>query len=167
MRFLFFSAEVPGYGGYLVSWSPEAPAVEHCWPVLEQLCVHDWSGASPCVHQPARQRLSWRVIDHAGDCRVRRDAPDQGSAENAWLAALDLQLARGQLQARETGSLLVLLTGFLEVDADPNFREWLARSHHFLDYSLDFVGPEGERLTEDRNGDYRFLEKHEGFVVEA
>lgn len=168
MSWLFLAGEAPGEGGYMVVWPSDAPPVQECRPVLDQLCVHDWSGRESWRIRASDDRLSWRIIGHDGACHARGDAADRGSTEEAWLAGVDLRVERGRLAAREPGGLLVLVAGQLRLDTDQRFRALLARSHHFVDYTLGFLGPEGEWLTEEtgeRAGSYRFREKHEGFVI--
>lgn len=168
MQCLLFSGEVPGQGGYMVSWREEAPPVTECRPLLDRLHVHDWFRNRTYVRRPAVERLSWRAIDNTGRCLARHDDPRQGDRERAWLAALDLQLERGELYAHDRGTLLFLLTGLIRLRLEPWLRELLARTDYFLDYKLSFQAPDGRPLTEDRpprQGHYRFLEKHEAFVV--
>lgn len=169
MRGLLFSGEVPGQGGYLVGWRDQAPPVAECRPRLERLYLHDWFRERTHVRRPVVERLSWRVIDAGGHCLVRHDDAGQGDRERAWLAALDLQLERGgELRARGRNALLFLLTGVVRLRLEPWLQDLLARADHFLDYRLGFQGPDGQPLTEDqppRRSHYRFLEKHEAFLV--
>ncbi|GEM_PF-4451362 len=167
MQSLLFSGEVPGQGGYLVSWREKAPPVGQCRPWLQCLCLYDWYRNRTHVRRPVVERLSWRVIDSDGHCVARHDDAGQGDRERAWLAALDLQLERGALGARHR-SLLFLITGLIRLHLEPGLQDLLARSDHFLDYRLGFQGPDGQPLLEEepRNrGHYTFLEKHEAFLV--
>lgn len=168
MQCLLFSGDVPGQGGYLVSWGEQAPPVAECRPLLERLHVHDWVRSRTHVRRPVVERLSWRAIDNAGRCLARHDDPRQGDRERAWLAALDLQLERAELCAPGRETLLFLFTGLIRLRLEPWLRELLARTDYFVDYRLNFRTPAGRPLTEDqppRQGDFRFVEKHEAFVI--
>jgi hypothetical protein len=168
MESLLFSGEVPGQGGYLVSWRDRAPPVAQCRPRLDRLYLHDWFRNRTHVRRPVVERLSWRVIDGAGHCLARHDDAGRGDREQAWLAALDLQLGRGEFYARGQDTLLILITGAVRLRLEPWLRDLLARADHFLDYRLGFQGPDGERLAEDQapgRGHYAFVEKHEAFLV--
>ena len=167
MQSLLFSGEVPGQGGYMVSWREKAPPVAQCRPCVQYLCLYDWFHNRTHVRRPAVDRLSWRVIDGDGHCVARHDHSGQRERERAWLASLDLQLQSGELYAQDQ-SLLVLLAGLVRLHLEPDLQDLLARTGHFLDYRLGFRGPDDQPLTEQESagqGHYAFLEKHEGFLV--
>lgn len=169
MRYMFYSGEGPGFGGYTILWHADSLDIAECQPEVLNLRLYDWQCGNDCVMTPESQWLSWRIVDHRGECIGRNDIAGIGGRASQWLNALDKRLdsGAGGMESTAPDSYRIYLVGELEIDAEPECQRLLEEADFHLDYVLGCQGPRGEPLPEARQGAegmFSFYEREDGLL---
>lgn len=169
MRYMFYSGEEPGFGGYTILWHADQLDIADCQPEVLNLRLYDWQCGRDCVMTPESQWLSWRIVDHRGDCIGRNDMAGLGGRAGQWLAALDKRLLNRseEMGSASPDSYRIFLVGELELDVPSECEELLESADFHLDYVLGCQSPQGEPLPEVRQGApgmFSFYEREDGIL---